>query len=142
MGGVMRGIGLGLIGLAIGLSLAGCASTASEKPGFYGEMVNLHTLSCSELNAGMYNAYALVVINEEAAKIARKKILDDPSMDENKRRLAVKALDLLEEARKQKVIDPAVASYRGVEKEYKARCKDAQPQLAQLKREHQSRYIR
>ncbi len=138
----MRGVGLGLISLTVGLSLAGCASTPSEKPGFYGEMVNLHTLSCTELNAGMYNAYALVIINEEASKMARKKIQDDPSMDENKKRLAAKAMDLIDKSRKQKLIDPSVASYKGVEKEYKARCKDAQPQLAQLKKEHPSRYIR
>jgi hypothetical protein len=139
----MRESGLGLVGLAVCLSLAGCASNASsDGPRFVGERADLTTLNCHELDAGLYNAYALVIINEEAEIIARKKIRDDTSMTADKKILEEKALDFILEDKKQKVIDPSVASYRSVEKEYKARCKDPQTNLSKLKKDHPSKYIR
>jgi hypothetical protein len=87
--------GLGLVGLMVGLSLAGCASSAnSDGPRFVGERVDQTTLNCQELDTGIYNAYALVIINEEAEIIARKKMRDDPSMTANKRKWRKRSLTL------------------------------------------------
>jgi hypothetical protein len=138
----MRGLGLGLTGIMMGLSLGGCGTTgSSDAPHLVAERLDLTTLDCHELDVSMYNNYAGVTIYEEAAVLVKKKIRDS-NATENDKKLEAKLADALEEARKQKIIDPLVASYRSFEKEYKARCKESQPKLAQLKKEHPSKHIR